>query len=546
MTTLTGHFGWVLFFFCVVCSSITGTAQPRQDGTVRGTVLDDSTGGPLEFVNVLLLRLPDSSMVSGIPTDAKGRFEFRNVGSGVYLVRCGLVGHHDMTTAPVTIDSANTRADLRPIRLFSLDVPLEEVVATADQTLLEPSIDRMSYNVDQNITSKAASASEILENIPSVEIDLNGEVSLRGSKRVLIMINGKRSPMLEKQEGTFLEQLPASAIEKIDVITSPSARYRSEGKSGIINIILKKDAPLGTHAAVTAHAGTGGRRSGSVRISYSPGAFSVYGSYSIRRDDRNRESSDFRTVASGANPALVSTYGDSLFVVAHPVTHLLSLGADYHLDENTVLGVAASFFQNSFTRTDSSHRTLRNTNDVLTSEYNRSDEGYEIDKAVTASVNLVHTFSRRDHTLRVDLSSSGSPETDDYRFVNTYVSPTFPQAFDNSFLRQRDDKNQIGVEYSNALSRKVTVEAGYTGEFNRDNIDVAAESFDPSLGRYVADAAKTSSYRFHEAIHSEYVTYKRSFSAFGLLAGLRLEQDYRTADLVTTDSVVTAWRTSSA
>ncbi len=528
----------LFLFSLIVCCSVIGSAQSKQGGTVRGTVVDDSTGDPLEFVNVLLLKSADSTMVSGVPTDAAGRFEFKNVAPGAYLVRCGLVGHHDVTSAPVTVDSLHARVNLRTITLYSLAVPLDEVTVSADRPLLEPSIDRMTYNVDQDLTSKTASASEILENIPSVDVDLNGEVSLRGSKRVLIMINGKRSPMLEKQEGTFLEQLPASSIEKIDVITTPSARYRSEGKSGIINIILKKDAPLGTHGNLTVHAGTGGRRNGNVQISYSPGAFSVYASYSLRRDNRNRASSDIRSVASSADPSLFSTYADSLFAVTYPLTHLVTFGGDYHLDDETSLGVSGTFFQNSFSRSDSSHRTLLNTGGVLISEYNRSDKGYQIDKATTVSVNLLHNFGRRDHTLRIDVVSSGSPETNDYRYTNTYLSPTFPQAYDNSFMRQRDDKNQIGLEYSNALSRKVTIEAGYTGEFNRDNLDFSTEVFDPSQNVFVVDSTKLSSFRFHEAIHSEYVTYKETFGAFGVLGGLRMEQDYRTSDLVTHDSTL--------
>jgi outer membrane receptor protein involved in Fe transport len=526
----------ILLWLCS-CALIAG-AQTKTGAAVRGTVIDDSTGAPLEFANVLLLRQADSSMVEGTATDAAGKFEFKNVQSGNYLVRCGMVGHHDMLSAAIAVDSSKARVNLKAIRLYSLDVPLDEVTVTADRPEVERSVDRITYNVDQDILSKTASASELLENIPSVNVDLNGEVSLRGSKRVLIMINGKRSPMLEKQEGTFLEQLPASSIEKIDVITTPSARYRSEGKSGIINIILKKDAPLGTHGNLTLHAGTGGRRNGNLRLSYSPGPFSAFASYSIRRDNRNRASADVRTVASSTDPALSSTYDDSLFAFAHPVTHLLTVGSDVHLDAFTILGVSGSFFQNSFTRSDSSHRTLYNTRDVLSSEYDRTDEGYEIDKATTVSVNLLHNFGRRDHRLRIDAMSSGSPETDDYRFTNTYLSPTFPQAFDNSFLRQRDDKNQVAVEYTNAISRAVTVEAGYMGEFSRDNMDYSAETFDPSLGQFVADAAKSSSFRFHEAIHSEYVTYKQSFGPFGVLGGLRMEQDYRTSDLVTADSVI--------
>ena len=126
-----------------------------------------------------------------------------------------------------------------------------------------------------------------------------------------MMINGKRSPILEKQEGAFLEQLPASSIERIEVIPTPSARYRAEGKSGIINIVLKKDTHLGTHGTASAHIGSGGRYNAGARVNVNPGNFNVFGSYTIRRDNKDHRTSDVRDIPNSTNPSFSSTYSDT-------------------------------------------------------------------------------------------------------------------------------------------------------------------------------------------------------------------------------------------
>ena len=354
------------------------------------------------------------------------------------------------------------------------------------------------------------------------------------------MINGRRSPLLEKQEGTFLEQLSASSIEKIEVITTPSARYRAEGKSGIINIVLKKDTPLGTHGNLTAHVGNDGRYNGNTRVNYSPGDYNVYGSASVRRDNRNRINSDERAVASPAAPtSFSSTYTDDLRAFAHPVTQLFTLGLDLHVDSSNSFGLSGTYYQNNFTRNDSSDRTLKNSSNVVLTEYDRNGTGDEFDKERSFTANFHHSFSRSDHKLRLEFTTSGSPQEDDFRFTNIYVSPTFPTAYDNSLSGQHDSKTQVAAEYSNAFSRTSALEAGYSADIGRTNLDFYAENFDPSQNRFVEDSAKTSSYRFNESVHSLYVTYKRSLGQFGFLAGLRVEQDDRKSDLVTLDSAIT-------
>lgn len=513
------------------------SAQPLEGASVRGTVLSDSTKSPLEFVEVMLLRAADSTLERGTSTDSTGSFVLTGMPQGEYLIGFSLIGYIERTTSRFTIDARHRRVSLSPVTLSSSAVNLEEVTVTAERSPIVSSIDRLTYNVDQDIVNKAASASELLENIPSVQVDLNGEVSLRGSKRVLMMINGKRSPILERQEGTFLEQLPATAIEKIEVITTPSAKYRAEGKSGIINIVLKKDTPVGTHGNLTSHVSGDGRYNAHARINHSPGSFNLYGTYSIRKDNRNRVNEDVRDEATHTDPNTVSSiYTDRLYAFADPVTHMATVGFDDHIDSSQSFGISGSYLHNSFTRFDSSYRLLQSPTGIPLTEYTRIDTGDEVDREYSVALNYHRTFGRQDHRLRIEGTASRSPETDEYRFTNTYLSPTFPSTYDRTLNGPRDDKSSLGVEYSNALSPTCTVEAGYMGELNRTDLNFSAEDYDPIARIFVTNTAKSSRFRYTEAIHSVYTTVKQSFGSLGVLAGGRIERAAGWSDLESIDS----------
>src|SRR5207247_1468374 len=161
---------------------------------------------------------------------------------------------------------------------------LNEVEITADKPIFNYSGGKKVYNVEQDLMSQSLSATEVLQNIPSVKVEIDGKVSLRGSSNVLIMVNGKTSPLMDKNSAGLLEQMPASEIEKIEVITNPSAKYKADGKSGIINIVLKKNTAPGINGNLITHVGNNGRYNGNVRLNYNPGTLNIYGGMNLRKD----------------------------------------------------------------------------------------------------------------------------------------------------------------------------------------------------------------------------------------------------------------------
>ncbi|HLX11728.1 MAG TPA: carboxypeptidase-like regulatory domain-containing protein, partial [Bacteroidota bacterium] len=262
--------------YCLFCQG--------AEGTISGVVQDAQTLKPLTFVNIVVMTKSDSIIVTGGVSDSVGKFAILHVHPGSYRVAFRMLGYREHRSS-VILDAAHTSVMLGTIKLNQSAVSLNEQVVTGQAETFNNSIDKKVYNVAQDVMSKSGSASDALQNVPSVQVDIDGNVSLRGSSNVVMMINGKTSPLLDQNAATYLQQLPANAIEKIEVITNPSAKYKAEGTAGIINIVLKKDVDLGINGTITANGGNRDRANGNVRLNYNPGALNAYVSYSLRRDN---------------------------------------------------------------------------------------------------------------------------------------------------------------------------------------------------------------------------------------------------------------------
>jgi outer membrane receptor protein involved in Fe transport len=516
----------------ILVFAATLAAQENNLGTIRGSVIDDSTEHPIEFVNVVLRLKGDTTIFTGKVTDKLGKFDFADVPSGEYFITFGMIGYKEKRTPVFLIDSQHKHLNVGEVRLVSSEISLDEVLVSAEKSLYNASIDRKVYNVDQDLMSKAGSASELLQNVPSVQVDIDGNVSLRGSTNVLIMLNGKTSPLMNKNSATVLEQMPANSIEKIELITNPSAKYKPDGTSGIINLILKKNKTLGINGSIAANTGNQDRYNGNVRLNYNPGSLNIFGGYAIRKDRRNRINTDNRLQTD-------STYNETLNSYARPLSHTVSLGIDYKLDDQNALGLSGDYFYNSFTRTEDANKLRHNSDNVLTNQSNRSRIDYEFEKEYSFTAFFEHNFPKEDHTLRLEFSSAGAPEQEDNHYTNTYQLPIESNSYDNTLIKNGDNNRQLTLEYSNPLTEESKLEAGYMGEFIRNDFDFYAENFDVAQQKFVVDMTKTNQFIYDESINALYTTYKQSFGAFGFMAGLRAEGASVKSNLVTLNSIIT-------
>lgn len=491
----------------------------------------------MEFVNVVLRSKVDSTIVAGTETDSKGQFVFSNVAAGDYFIRLSFIGYKERVTSLHKIDAANKSWNLGVISMTEGAVSLDEVLVTAQKALFTNSIDRKVYNVGQDIMSKSGSTSELLQSIPSVEVDIDGNVSLRGSSSVLILVNGKSSPLMAKSSATVLQQMPASSIERIELITNPSAKYKPDGTSGIINIVLKKSVGLGTNGSIAAYAGNLNRYNGNIRLNYNPGDLNLFGSYSLRGDNRNRINTDTRLQT---DPVFgMNYYRDNFLSYASPVSHMLALGLDYAFDPSNSAGISGNYFHNGFTRTETSSKVLQDMQGRNIELFGRNRVDYEYEMEHGFKVFAEHKFRKKDESVRLEINGSNAPEVEDNHYTDLYSFPATPNQYDNSLIKQTERKLEVTVDYSNPLSEHAAFEAGYAGETNHRDMDFYIENFDPLMQRFLKDGSKSNRFVYDEAVHAFYATFEHSFGEFGIMGGIRAEGSFINSHLVTLDSTVT-------
>ena len=209
-------------------------------GVLSGTIIDSIVKTPLEYVSVKLFSVKDSSFVTGIYSDSKGVFLLDQIPAGRYNVKISLLGYSMKMISNVSFNMEKTDRALGTIRLSADKVQsVDDVKVIANKKILETSFDKKVYNVADDISSKGGTVKDVLNNVPSVEVDQDGSISLRGSGNVTILIDGKPST-LSGSGGSMLDGIPSSLVDRIELVTNPSSKYDPDGTSGIINIVLKK------------------------------------------------------------------------------------------------------------------------------------------------------------------------------------------------------------------------------------------------------------------------------------------------------------------
>ncbi|HLP18485.1 MAG TPA: TonB-dependent receptor [Bacteroidota bacterium] len=531
------HIRVAVFAALCVCIELTAIVRISHAATVTGRVVSSQAKKSIPMVNVAILDPLTNGIVTGAVTDAEGRFRITDVPPGRFVAKASIVGYTSHVSTPFTIDSVHRELALETFTLTETGVKLNEVTITSTKNTLTTAIDRKVYNVQQDVLSKSGTASDLLQNIPSVQVDLEGNVSLRGSTDVMILINGKKSALMGANRADVLQQMPASSIERIEVITNPSAKYKPDGTSGIINIVMKKEMGTGLNGTIAANAGNRSRYNANASFNYNPGTYNIFGSLSHRQDDRSSVSSDIRTQRD-ASSIVSGYYDDRSRSFSRPSSQVAALGAEYLFDESNSAGISGSYHYRGFTRTDVSSKLLRDQSQAITEQYERVRFDPEYERESEMNAFYQHAFSGEDHTLRLEFKQSHQPEQEDNQYTNTYRIPAPVVQHDNTRVTNIEDQSEATAEYSYKIDEKNSIEAGYAGEFNARDMDYLGTYFDAQRSQFVIDAVKTNRFMYDETIHAAYVTYETGAGAFSVLGGLRAEQAFIKANLASRDSLL--------
>lgn len=513
---------------CLLLTTLAWAKSPApKTGSVSGTVIDKASGRQLEYITVSLQNTSTKEAIRTVATDRQGSFRLENVPVGEYRISYAPLGAEAEETKPFSVTTPDTSVKLGQLELRSSVLTMDKFEVSATRAAQLNSIDRKTYNVGKDLQSATGNASDLLQNVPSVQVDIDGNVSLRGSGNVLILINGRPSTLMGKSRAEVLQQLPADSIDKIEVVTNPSAIYKPDGTAGIINISLKKQRDPGYSGTVTVAAGNDRRGNVGISANYNPGKLNLFASLSLRQDDRLRRATDTRTVIDPES-GLLTQATKTTIETSRPLSRVARLGIDYDLSENDKVALSANYNRRTLLRraTDFNIWSVTGASE-LRYERTRIDPEYEEGREIGAS--WQHSFGKEGHELSMELKSSSNEEVEDNHYTNTYQSPATPTTTDNTRIAVDDKGMEAVVDYVYPINDDSKLEAGYNLTTDRLFQDFLVDSIDPVTGK-----TRSNQFRHDEAIHAFYMTYARNIGKLGVLAGLRPEFALTKSDLLTT------------
>ena len=480
-----------------------------QGGAVRGKIVDAQTKEALEFVTVSVSKAGISDLLKGTVTDIDGNFNIKGLAEGNYTLSITFIGYKEMKrNFSITHQARNV--NLRTLTIREDSKMLGEVQVTGQRAQMKFEIDKKVFDVDQNIAATGGSASDVLTNIPSVEVDSEGEVSLRGSSSVTVWINGKASGLSADNRGEILEQLPAETIQKIEVITNPSAKFSPEGSAGIINIVLKEDRKPGYFGSVQAGGDSYGGYNASGNINYSSGKLDAYANLGYRHREHEGGSESERENPDGTLKQEGENVGDGNNIFGRA-------GLTWHMTRADHFSANFMGMFGDGSRDNSIHYTEKRTLVPTTNRYSRLTTSGDDMRMMNFDVGYKHDFGE-EHNIDFTLSHNvwRRDAQTEYRTVRGEALSSY-QYQENEMDNKRWEAQ---LDYVNKLSENHKVEAGYKGSFNRENSPVSTYNDETHND---IDQLLYNRFIYDQDIHALYATYSGRLGKLGYQVGVRGE-----------------------
>ena len=494
-------------------------------GTVKGKVLDKQTDEVLQFVNVKLTR--GDKLVQGSITDVSGSFNLTGVPDGQYTLTVSFVGYKTVTRR-VDVNPQKRRHNFPALYLSEDSKTLKEVQVTGQRSQMKLEVDRKTFSVDNVLAAAGGNATELLEQIPSIEVTTDGEISLRGNSSVEVWINGKASGLTSDNRYDILQQIPAESIERVEVIDNPSAKFSAEGSAGIINIILKRDRKAGYYGSLRAGVDTRGGWQTGANLNYSSGVLEAYGNlgYRARRGGGGSESEQeyLQTQQYQRYYSEDSGRGGGLFGRAGLTWHVTTK------DDISVSGMTMQGHRKSDNTTPYHYGTIGNDYDDYLMTRRTTGDGDN--HMYHAELGYDHNWSDK-HKLKfvVSFNKWSSDNSNTYQdrtvwneFCKTSSLDEATYQYRPSFINNRSWETKL--EYENQLTDNLKLEAGYNGNFSHEN--TPQESWVDSTSWEGTNVKEERSFfnRFiyDNNIHAVYLTLNtKLWQRLGVMAGLRGE-----------------------
>ncbi len=525
----------VLAMSFTLFGSVAAFDSGPPEGFISGTITEKGSLIPLEYSTIAIYSAEDSSLVGGTVSNWEGKFEISKIPHGQYYIEMNYVGYDKAIVSEVLLSPMNRKVDLGVMELSLSLQSIDEVEIVADRKHVDYRLDKKVIAVGQDINAAGGTAVDVLENTPSVSVDIEGNVSLRGSGSFTVLIDGKPT-VLEGSDA--LRQIPASTIENIEIITNPSAKYDPDGNAGIINVVMKKSIESGTSGIVNASVGINNKYRADFLVNRRQGKWNFFlgGNYN-------------NNLYAGNLTREQVTFADSVdsYVDAEGVLNFnwagsqARTGVSYDFSEKATFSLEASGGTRTFSidRSNRSHEyTIPASEDIY---YVSSSIMDRSNKYLSLNANYSQQFDSKDHKLTMSgyFSADDGNSTDrqdDYNTGADYVIEDVIPVQKRGIETSREYEARFQADYVRPMGSAGKLEAGYQVRIDDEFENYIFEDYDSNVDDWVENPLYSSELSYFRSIQSAYATYGGEWKGIQYQMGLRGEHTYRNIDHEATQS----------
>jgi outer membrane receptor protein involved in Fe transport len=491
---------------------------PRPLGYIKGIVMDEKTKTPIEYASVGLLKAQDSSVVEGVITSTTGEFILTNIRPGKYFVKINGAGFKKYNSNIIAIFPPNNlNIELNKITLTSVATDLKEVTIESDKGFKASQIDKRVYNPTQLMSAISGSASDLLSNIPSLNMNQDNQMSFRGNDNVTILVDGKPSSLTNAS----LSQIPALSIESIEVITNPSAKFNPEGTAGIINIIMKKNKSKINSGTITAGVSSKNKYQFDLAYNYQFDKINIYANYGYKYDERYNYGYTSRNYLSqnGINHFYQNTDG-----MKYQNSHLSRLNVEYLIDPKTTIQVGGNITYSPKNEFNWKTNTDRDSSNTLRKEWSRYIDENNVGISYDVSMSFRKEYKSPKHYLIIDAIRNYNQNIVNNTMEENYFVPFKWNKPFSIYNNQERNTNNIKIDFAQPLKNDYYIELGFNSQWRDFNFLTDSKKYYPIYNELRTDSAYSNNFRYLDDIYSVYGILSKNIKKANIKAGLRLEQ----------------------
>lgn len=511
----------VILCFGFLCFLVSASQQLLAQSSVHGTIAD-SGGNAIKDASVLLLKYSDSSLVKGTLSNNAGKYTFENIPKGAYLVSASFTGKQQVFSKVFELNQDKIKKDIGIISLPNPDIALKAVTLAVRKPMFEQKIDRIIINVKNSITDAGGTALDVLSKSPGVTVNLqDNTIAINGKNGVVVMINGKITYMPMDAIVQLLAGISASNIDKIELITTPPAKYDAEGNAGYINIVLVNNPYQGANGSYFLTGGYGKRPLGSAggNFNYRTSRINLFLNYNFNYIQKIQPGTGFTQLTKGSDIITNNSFTHRKFTTQ---VHNLRVGLDYQLDTATIIGALVSGYNNHSLMTANNGSTVQ-TNGILDTTISTVDHEINHWQNIMTNLNFQHTF-KPGKVLYFDANYIYYKNNDTHTYFNQYYKGSSNFLYDENVRSGKITPINFKVfstDYTTTIGKKITMEAGAKVSFSRLNNDVSLENLQ---GTWITDTTLSANYLLKENIGAAYTSFTTDLnSKTSIKAGIRYE-----------------------